>query len=142
METDEPFVEESWPGRTLDVGSVRLRVEERIERCRTIDLAQDGVATTTRWLKALGGSRDLCVGIYARVDQPGEIAVGDHCPSPLTRPKLSGGSAGFLHSSGPFLWRRADDLWTAADRAVEKSVKVQNPLICWGFLLRAAPPRT
>jgi uncharacterized protein YcbX len=77
METDEPFVEESWPGRTLDVGSARLRVEERIERCRTIDLAQDGVPTTARWLKALGGSRDLCVGIYARVDRPGEIAVGD-----------------------------------------------------------------
>jgi uncharacterized protein YcbX len=78
LETDEPFVEETWPGRTLDVGSVRLRVEERIERCRTIDLAQDGVATTERWLKALGGSRDLCVGIYARVDQPGDISVGDH----------------------------------------------------------------
>jgi len=77
VETDEPFVEESWPGRTLEVGSVRLRVEERIERCRTVDLAQDGVATTTRWLKALGDSRNLCVGIYARIDQPGELAVGD-----------------------------------------------------------------
>ncbi len=77
LETDEPFVEEGWQGRTLDLGSARLVVDERIERCRTIDLAQDGVATTERWLKALGGSRDLCVGIYARVDRPGDIAVGD-----------------------------------------------------------------
>jgi hypothetical protein len=50
---------------------------ERIERCRTIDLAQDGVATTTRWLKALGGSRELCVGVYADVVTPGSVAVGD-----------------------------------------------------------------
>ena len=31
-------------------------VVERVERCRTVDLAQDGVATTTPWLKALGAS--------------------------------------------------------------------------------------
>jgi hypothetical protein len=77
METDEPFVEERWVGRDLRLGVVGLRMVERIERCRTIDLAQDGVATTTRWLKALGGSRELCVGVYADVVTPGSVAVGD-----------------------------------------------------------------
>ena len=50
---------------------------ERVERCRTIDLAQDGVASTTPWLKALGRSRELCVAVYADVVGPGTVALGD-----------------------------------------------------------------
>jgi uncharacterized protein YcbX len=75
--TDEPFVEETWVGRDLLIGQVSLTVVERIERCRTIDLAQDGIATTTRWLKALGATRDLQLGVYAEVARPGLIRVGD-----------------------------------------------------------------
>jgi uncharacterized protein YcbX len=77
VETAEPFEEEAWVGRGVTVGEVRLSVVERVERCRTIDLAQDGVTTTTSWLKALGRSRELCVAVYADVVVPGSIAVGD-----------------------------------------------------------------
>lgn len=77
VETAEPFVEETWLGRVVRVGAVTLRVTQRIERCRTVDLAQDGVATTTPLLKALGGSRDVCLGVYAEVLVPGRIALGD-----------------------------------------------------------------
>ena len=81
VETAEPFDEEGWIGRKLEVGQadppVRLAVVDRVERCRTIDLAQDGVTTTTAWLKALGRSRELCVAVYAEVVAPGAVAVGD-----------------------------------------------------------------
>ena len=81
VQTADPFEEETWVGREVEVGpaerAVRLAVVERVERCRTIDLAQDGVATTTRWLKALGTSRELCVAVYAEVRRPGTLAVGD-----------------------------------------------------------------
>lgn len=77
VRTSTPFEEEGWVGQGLTVGGVRLRVTERIERCRTIDLEQDGVSGTTRWLKALGSERDLCVGIYAEVVEPGALAEGD-----------------------------------------------------------------
>jgi uncharacterized protein len=77
VETAEPFEEETWVGRSVEVGPVRLAVVERVERCRTIDLAQNGVTTTTRWLKALGASRELCVAVYADVVAPGRVAVGD-----------------------------------------------------------------
>jgi uncharacterized protein YcbX len=77
LDTAEPFEEEAWVGRKVAVGGVRLAVLERVERCRTIDLAQDGVATTTPWLKALGGGRELCVAVYADVVTPGAVAVGD-----------------------------------------------------------------
>jgi uncharacterized protein YcbX len=80
VETAEPFEEETWVGRDVEVGGfpgVLLSVVERVERCRTIDLAQDGVTTTTRWLKALGASRELCVAVYADVRRPGPVSVGD-----------------------------------------------------------------
>jgi uncharacterized protein YcbX len=77
VETEEPFVEESWVGGELAVGAVVLRLDERAERCRTIDLAQDGLATSSRWLKALGRERDLCLAVYAGVVSPGTLSVGD-----------------------------------------------------------------
>jgi MOSC domain-containing protein len=77
VETTEPFVEESWVGSRLTVGGATLAVVERIERCRMVDLAQDGLATTTPLLKQLGAHRDLCLGVYADVLTPGRIGVGD-----------------------------------------------------------------
>jgi uncharacterized protein len=77
VETTEPFVEETWIGSRLAVGDVTLRVIERIERCRMVDIAQDGVGTTTPLLKRLSAQREMCLGVYADVISPGRIAVGD-----------------------------------------------------------------
>lgn len=77
VETTEPFVEESWVGRTVDLGGCTLRVVERIARCRTIDVAQDGVEALGRWLRPLGEERDLCVAVYADVVSPGGVRLGD-----------------------------------------------------------------
>ena len=75
--TDEPFAEEGWVGRQIRVGSTVLEVVKRIERCRTIDVAQDGAAAERRWLAPLAKSRDMCAGVYAEVVRPGRITVGD-----------------------------------------------------------------
>ncbi len=77
VETSEPFVEETWVGREIAAGTARLRVVERVERCRTIDLAQDGVTSPTRWLKPLAAERGMNLAVYADVSRPGTIAVGD-----------------------------------------------------------------
>jgi uncharacterized protein YcbX len=80
VNTAEPFEEETWVGRDVEIGTaggVGLTVVERVERCRTIDLAQDGLTTTTPWLRALGESRELCLAVYADVRRPGRVAVGD-----------------------------------------------------------------
>jgi uncharacterized protein YcbX len=76
VETDEPFVEESWTTR-VEIGGVRLTPVERIERCRMIDIAQEGLPREGRWLKALTDSRDMCLGIYLDVTSTGVITVGD-----------------------------------------------------------------
>jgi uncharacterized protein YcbX len=76
VETDEPFVEETWAG-TVAVGSVRLTPVERIERCRMIDIAQEGLPRDGRWLKALTEARDMMLGIFLDVREPGVLRVGD-----------------------------------------------------------------
>ena len=81
IETSEPFVEETWMGQLVRVGEVQLRVVSRIERCRTVDMAQDGVPETTSLLKALGRSRDVCLGVYADVVTPGRLRLGDEVTS-------------------------------------------------------------
>ena len=76
VETDEPFVEETWAG-AVAVGDVRLAPVERIERCRMIDIAHEGLPREGRWLKALTGAREMCLGIYLDVSRPGRVEVGD-----------------------------------------------------------------
>ncbi len=77
IETAKPFEEEDWIGSTLDMGTALLTPVQRIERCRTIDLAQDGVAGRTRWLKQLGERRDLRLAMYCDVARAGSTRVGD-----------------------------------------------------------------
>lgn len=82
VETDEPFEEEAWAGHLVEVGGVFLRVSERIPRCRMIDLDQDGVVSGADWLKPLTAEREMCLGVYADVERPGVIAVGDELRLP------------------------------------------------------------
>ena len=75
--TSEPFVEESWSG-TLRVGGLRLHVVERIERCRMVDIAQEGLPPEEgHWLKALTRHREMRLGVYLDVVTPGVVRVGD-----------------------------------------------------------------
>jgi len=73
----EPFVEESWVGRRLRIGTAVLTVVGRVERCRTIDVAQDGVDADGRWLGPLAAERQLRIAVYVDVTEPGTIGVGD-----------------------------------------------------------------
>ena len=50
---------------------------ERIERCRMIDIAQEGLPREGRWLKALTEAREMNLGIYLDVAEPGVVALGD-----------------------------------------------------------------
>jgi uncharacterized protein YcbX len=76
VETSDPFVEESWAGR-LEIGEVALTPLMRIERCRMIDIAQEGLPRDGRWLKALTATREMNLGVYLEVARPGRLALGD-----------------------------------------------------------------
>jgi uncharacterized protein len=76
VDTTEPFVEETWSGE-LRVGTTCLRVTRRVERCRMIDIAQEGLSREGAWLKALTDTRQMCLAVYLDVVDPGTIRLGD-----------------------------------------------------------------
>jgi len=74
------FAEDDWSGRRLRAGAhVVLRVVRPLTRCLMIDMAQDRAGARTDLLKTLAEHHDLTFGVFADVEQPGWIEVGDPC---------------------------------------------------------------
>ena len=75
LDTEED--EQSWLGRVLRIGEVRLRVDAPTERCRMTTLAQDDLPSDPQVLRRLGQEAQLQFGVYAQVLAPGTVRVGD-----------------------------------------------------------------
>lgn len=73
VETDEPYAEDAWIGRTLHLGGVTVRVAGPIPRCAVIDLDPATGQRGSRLLKTLASYRERNVagepnfGVYAEV---------------------------------------------------------------------------
>ena len=77
---DDGFAEDGWSGRRLRIGKhVVLRVVRPLTRCVMIDMAQDGVGDRNDLLKTLTEHHAMTFGVFATVERPGRIAVGDPC---------------------------------------------------------------
>ncbi|QFU07675.1 MOSC domain protein [Rhodobacteraceae bacterium THAF1] len=74
----EPWAEFEWIGKRIQIGDAVLDVIEPIERCRATEANPE---TGERDANTLGALRDgfghQDFGVYARVVQSGEVAVGD-----------------------------------------------------------------
>ncbi|MEV7196790.1 MOSC N-terminal beta barrel domain-containing protein [Streptomyces sp. NPDC093510] len=83
VETDEPWIEESWIGREIVIGGrqgaepLRLRGVKRVKRCVMVTQAQPGLPVDNRVLKTLTAVRGMCIGIHTDVVTPAEVALGD-----------------------------------------------------------------
>jgi hypothetical protein len=81
VETHEPWVEDSWLGRTTRVGDATIRVGGPIPRCAVIDHHPETGEKDARLLKALARTRptnragEPMFGVYATVVTPGRVAV-------------------------------------------------------------------
>ena len=81
VETDVPWVEDEWLGRTVTVGDATVRVGGPIPRCAVIDHHPETGAKDARLLKALTHSRptnragEPMFGVYATVVTPGRVTV-------------------------------------------------------------------
>lgn len=81
IETDEPWVEDSWLGQEARVGDARVRIGGPIPRCAVIDHHPETGAKDMRLLKTLVRHRptntagEPMFGVYAEVLRPGEIQV-------------------------------------------------------------------
>jgi uncharacterized protein YcbX len=72
----EAFLEDGWLDRTVVAGTARLDVRKRCGRCVLITRSQPGVAEDRSRLRRLG-PRDLRLGVYLRVAEPGRVQEGD-----------------------------------------------------------------
>jgi uncharacterized protein len=92
LELDDaaPFEEDTWDGRRVRIGDAVLRIEGQVPRCAVT--TQDPTTGERDWntLKQIAAFRPLMptrqvpFGVYATVDQPGAVAVGDAVtPLPL-----------------------------------------------------------
>ncbi len=85
---DEPYVEDSWPGRELQLGDAVVKVEGPIGRCGVIDLDPTTGEKDGSLLKALTAYRpntggEPWFGVDARVVTPGVIRGGAPASSHL-----------------------------------------------------------
>lgn len=73
-----PWAEFDWIGRTISIGAVTLRIEDRITRCRATEGNPETGIADADTLGALNrhvNHQDF--GVYARVLEGGHIALGD-----------------------------------------------------------------
>jgi MOSC domain-containing protein len=73
----DALVEDAWVGRRLALGDVVIRVLERTERCVMTTNAQSELPKDPAVLRAVTELNDVCLGIYASVEQGGIVTVGD-----------------------------------------------------------------
>lgn len=71
------FAEDGLVGRTLRIGGVRLEVTTRSPRCVMVDMESADLPAQSGVLRATGQVNGACLGVVARVVEPGRIQVGD-----------------------------------------------------------------
>lgn len=71
------LVETEWLGKTLRIGSARIKIEAPCPRCVMTTLPQDGLAQDPSVLRTIVRHAAQNVGVYATVASPGSITAGD-----------------------------------------------------------------
>ena len=81
LQTDDPWVEDSWLGREVVVGDAAIRIGGPVPRCAVIDHHPETGVRDTRLLKALARERptnragEPMFGVYAPGTRAGRVAV-------------------------------------------------------------------
>jgi MOSC domain-containing protein len=74
---DGDFPEDAWVGRVLRIGAMRMRVDQRDQRCVMITIDPVTLDREPAVLRAVARERDNRFGIYGSTVAPGTIEVGD-----------------------------------------------------------------
>lgn len=84
LEGCDPYEEDSWAGRRVQVGEAVIEVGGQVPRCAfttkspdTGDKDWDTLTQIATYRPRIAGDGGLPFGVYARVGQPGPIRVGD-----------------------------------------------------------------
>ncbi|HSK05398.1 MAG TPA: MOSC domain-containing protein [Kofleriaceae bacterium] len=74
---DAPFPKDAWVGCVLRVGGVRMRVDQRDERCMVVNVDPRTGERDPAVLRAISRDRKPCLGVYGSTVEPGRVSVGD-----------------------------------------------------------------
>lgn len=84
IEGVEPYEEDAWEGNLVRVGEATLKVREQIPRCVVTTLAPETgdkdfptLTRIARFRPRIGGRGGLPFGMYAGIEVPGRVRVGD-----------------------------------------------------------------
>jgi len=77
--TDEaPFLEDSWVGGVLRIGTMRMRIDKRDGRCVVITIDPETTERRPEILHSVARDRQGCLGVYGSTVEPGHIQLNDH----------------------------------------------------------------
>jgi uncharacterized protein len=71
------FPEDAWVGRVLRIGGLRMRVDQRDQRCVMVTIDPVTLRRNPAVLRAIARERDNRLGVYGSAVEPGRVAVGD-----------------------------------------------------------------
>ena len=77
LEANGAFPEDEWVGETLELGSARIRVDKRDQRCVVVNVDPQLTRRDSSVLQAIASERQTCLGVYGSTVCPGEIKLGD-----------------------------------------------------------------
>ena len=97
--TDSPHVEDTWDGRLVSVGEAQLRIGGAVPRCAAVTRRPgkgDRDVPLVKMIRSYRGvttgplGKGVHFGVYASVERPGRIAVGDELVLAPTDAKTEG----------------------------------------------------
>lgn len=71
------YPEDAWVGGTIRIGTLRLRIDKRDQRCIMVNVDPVTGARDPEILRTISRARQACLGVYGSVVTPGAIGVGD-----------------------------------------------------------------
>jgi uncharacterized protein len=71
------FPEDTWVGRILRIGGLRMRVDQRDQRCVMVTIDPMTLCRNQAVLRAIARERDARFGVYGTIVEPGRVTVGD-----------------------------------------------------------------
>jgi uncharacterized protein YcbX len=74
---DTPYPEDCWVGSLLQIGGLRMRVDQRDGRCVMVNVDPETGTREPAILRAIAQHREACLGVYGATVEPGTVAVGD-----------------------------------------------------------------
>jgi uncharacterized protein YcbX len=72
-----PFVEDTWVGQRLEIGTAAVTVAMTSPRCVMVDMETADLPEQHGNLTAIGRINSACLGVIATVVTPGRISLGD-----------------------------------------------------------------